>query len=128
MPGVRGIKSGFIRFDSAAHNILKCLHENGDCCLVDFVKLDCGDYANLAMSLTKLVRYRFIYKVDKISKYESGFEKTQMKYSLFKKKKHRTKYYPATQAIKDAHRHAKRRVMVSSIFAFRGSISIARNI
>jgi hypothetical protein len=120
----KGIPQGFVKFGSAAHRILKHIHECGNSTPImlqealDLNRHHCG------MVLTRLVRHGFLYRVDKAPEVVTG-EKTAFIYSLTPSDR-RIRYQPLSAIERSRRARQKKKIKVPSVFAFRGSVPLTR--
>lgn len=119
-----GLAQGFLRFGSVHHQILVFIHEVGRSTPIAIQEGLNLDRHSVGMSLTRLVRYGFLFRVDKAAQVITG-EKTASVYDL-KSSDQKIRYRPLTNSERSKRVRERKKIKVSSIFTYRGSIPIAQ--
>ena len=116
-----GLKDGFIRFGTLAHQILLYVHQSGPTLHADFVEAMPGE-VSLSANLGRLVKHGFLYRAGRQA-YRSG---VRSGYLFALKKPHsRVSADPPTTPRSRQHRYRTGRALkVPSVFEFRGSMTL----
>lgn len=115
-----GLKEGFLRFGTLAHRILVYIHEHGPACHADLCE-ELGD-TGVATNLVRLCRHGFLFRAGRTRK---PGERSKHLYSLSKSAPPGSLRRISTRAEIDARCRAKRKLRVTSVFDFRGRVSIS---
>lgn len=108
-----GLPQGFVRFGTVAHSILLALRF-GDATMAELVE-ECGlSAAEVSRTLLRLKHGRFVHRHTKVSKYDTGLQRSQYLYSL--KRRAAVPYAPAAGSVRQARHTAARSMRVSSVF------------
>lgn len=113
-----GLPTGYVRFGTVAHAILKSMHEaGGRASFQDFRDAGLGSKSAISVTLGKLRDHGFIFEVDKIHKYDDpSLGSSQMLYSLTPSTTAR-KYRPASARVRGRRYDARQRTQAfSSVF------------
>lgn len=117
-----GLPNGFVQFDTLAHRVLVALHELGDLRCTDLVdELVDVDQRHVGMALTRLARWGFIFRRRRVTA-RTAFERTQALWTLQACKE--IQFRRMSCAERCRRYHARRRVQVSTVFAFRGRLDV----
>ena len=125
-----GLEKGFVKFNTIAHVVLRTLLA-GDSGFVELRRelqdgpLRFNDLsAALSLSLRRLEQSGFIYRIG----HERNHTARQTGvYSLNQPRKAVPQFKPLTTAERSRRSRAKRAVVVSSVFEFRGRISVKQD-
>lgn len=115
-----GLGHGFVIFGTVQHRILRLLLEHGRLTHQDFVDEGAGSANAVSVTLKRLRELRFIFRVDKAHKYDTG-RTTAAIYSL-KRCNFPPRYKPATMRERGRRydrRQAQARRRAASVFDFR---------
>lgn len=125
-----GLRQGFVRFGTTAHMILKHVEEAGEC-TQESIMGELGLEARLVgMTLTRLVKYKFLRRIGKLDPYEFGV-RTQRVLVLFHSKRgkrydwkkktgaERTRRYRTQKALREEAELYRK----ASIFAYGESLA-----
>lgn len=117
---LHGLENGFLRFGTLAHRILVYIHEYGPACHADLSE-ELAD-EGVSVNLGRLCRHGFLFRAGRTRK---PGERSSHLYSLSKTPAQGSLRRISTRAEIDARCRAKRKLRVSSVFDFRGRISIS---
>lgn len=127
-----GLKQGFVKFGTIAHRILVALHRRGKASIFTWFVLEMPDLDDkaIAMTLTYLGRYGYIFNTGKVNGHDSPTGVAQTRWAL--REVTRPRYRRISQAKRQAKcRNAKREAQaarVPSVFQFRGEIHVTSEV
>lgn len=126
---ITGLPQGFVRFGSAAHALLKTIHEHGKATREFLVyELDM-DGNTVGMALSRLEKHGFVQRIGRIDPYVAD-ARVQSIYRIWRPGKVRAAKSVTKSGRERTAKYRERinreKLKVSSIFGFRGKIPLER--
>jgi hypothetical protein len=119
-----GLPQGFLRFGTAFHKVLLCVHGAGrDGITINGLRVELPEVEarhHLSTTISRLVKYGYIFQRDKVS---ATREKAQWVYTTHKPR-NEIAYQRMTNAEKMKACRARKKMRVPSVFDFRGQIGL----
>lgn len=116
-----GLKDGFVRFGTLAHQILRHIHVAGPSLHADLVEAMPGEIG-LSANLGRLVRHGLLHRAGRQS-FRSGVRSGHL-FSIEKPTRHESQARPHTPEACQSRYRAARKLKVSSVFDYRGGMTL----